>query len=239
MISFLTQLRLDEVSVVDKAASAERILLVKRDGAAVTPEDALKMSIQSGLDDDSVVDKDAWAKEQLDAYRDHVGKRVTFRKGATMALYDELIVNIAKNVVTYGADPVFEKSAFKQAIDGRVFELYKVKPDAGDKVYPAAFTKCITTDPDGIALFKAMRFAKGHEIEVAPPEPPKERPKGPAYRRLDALAQDHLRRHSNLTTQRDGGKAAAVSAVLSSNPELAEQVRNEDLRKSFEALNAA
>jgi hypothetical protein len=162
--------------------------------AALSAEDALKQSIQSGLDDDDIKDKAAWIAAQQKAYDNHVGRRVVaIRKGATeMALHDELIVRIAKNVITQGADPVFEKSAFKQAIDGRVFELYKVKPDAGDKVYPAAFTKCITTDPNGIALFKAMRFAKGHEVEPSPiPEVPKLSDLGPAHAKLEVLARDH------------------------------------------------
>ena len=60
MISFLTQLRLDEVSVVDKGANPDaRILLTKRDGAAMTPEAALRASIASGRADDAIADKDA------------------------------------------------------------------------------------------------------------------------------------------------------------------------------------
>ena len=99
---------------VDKAAmSGERVDLLKRAGGEMTPEDALKNSIQSGMEDDSIVDKDAWEKEQREAYRDYVAKGViTFKKGAT-----DMDRNTQKSTrgARRGSTRAFSSPAFRRA----------------------------------------------------------------------------------------------------------------------------
>ena len=108
MISFLTQLKLDEISSADKAANPHaRILLMKRDGAEMTPDEALRVSIASGLADDAIADKAAWIAEQTKAYNDHVAKGViTFKKGATnVDRNSENLMMFAKMAIDQGRSP--------------------------------------------------------------------------------------------------------------------------------------
>ena len=196
MISFLTQLKLDEILSVDKAANPDaRILLMKRDGAVMSPDEALRESIASGLADDDIADKGAWINQQLDAYRDHVGKRVvTFKKGAEMSISDETLIAISKGVVERNAPAVFSKAVFIAAIARRADEIKK----AGE-LTAQSFTRTITQDEVGKLLYRASKSASGPELE---PDGQSDYPAsttnappwvglGPAHARMQVLADDH------------------------------------------------
>jgi hypothetical protein len=163
MINFLTQLKLDEISSVDKGANSHaHILLMKRAGAAMSPADALALSIQSGLDDDDIKDKNAWRAEQTAAYNDFVAKGVVdIRKGATMSVHDETIRAIAKNVCEANAPPVFAKADYISAIARRADEIRKAKLSTQQ-----SFARAITQDDVGNLLYRASKFAKGPEVEL-------------------------------------------------------------------------
>jgi hypothetical protein len=188
MRDFRTQL------AIDKAANGDRVELLKR--AALSPEDALRASIASGLADDDVKDKAAWIAEQTKAYNDHVGKRaVAFSKGATeMSAHDDLIVSIAKNVVSFGADPVFPKSAYITAIAKRS-DVIKKPGESTQQV----FSRAITHDEIGKLLYRASKSASGPEIEpdgtsgypASTAKPPPWAGLGPAHAKLEVLARDH------------------------------------------------
>ncbi|MFZ0209887.1 MAG: hypothetical protein WAL59_27910 [Roseiarcus sp.] len=199
MISFLTQLKLDEISSVGKAANPDaRILLMKRDGAALSPEDALRASIASGLADDDIADKAAWIAEQTKAYNEHIAKSiVTIRKGATeMSVSDETIIAIAKNVVERGAPAVFAKSAYITAIATRADAIRK----AGESTQQA-FARAITEDDVGRLLYKASKAATGPEVEPAEVEPPKQPSYmgQPGHARMQVLADDYKNANPRLS----------------------------------------
>jgi hypothetical protein len=193
MVTFLTQLAIDEVSSVDKAASpGARILLMKRDGAAPTPEEALRAAIESGFADDEIVDKAAWIEQQLKDYRDHVAKRaVAFRKGDSKVDREtENLVAFAKIAIDQGRSPGLKKSDFIAGIQKRAATIRKAgETDA------QAFTRAMTEDEIGKALYRASKVASGPEVEPVPVEPRTDnlRPIGPAHARMEALAADHLK----------------------------------------------
>jgi hypothetical protein len=229
MISFLTQLKLDEISSVDKAANPDaRILLTKR--GAVSPEDALKQSIASGLADDEILDKAAWIGEQTKAYDDHVAKgAVTIRKGAEMSVHDETIIAIAKNVVKRGAPPVFAKSAYIAAIAKRADEIKK----AGESTQQA-FTRAITDDEIGRMLYRASKAASGPEIEASPIEAPTPSALGPAHAKTQVLADDHLK--ANPRKSKESAFAHVYAAP--ENSALREQCKAEHFAAISKAMAA-
>ena len=172
-----------------------------------TAEQALVESILDGLasEDISVIEKAAHVAEQVDSYREHVaatGPKI--EKGIhPMTKHDELIRAIAKNVVDRATPAVFDKSAYVKAIERRVAEVHGVTPADGDRVYPSAFTRTIVEDEIGQTLFKAMRAAKGPEVD--PPEDEvAEAPvsRGKAHDEMQALADRHHRANPHLSAAR-------------------------------------
>ncbi len=166
-----------------------------------TAEQALVESILDGLasEDISVIEKAAHVAEQVDSYREHVaatGPKI--EKGIPMTKHDELIRAIAKNVVDRATPAVFDKSAYVKAIERRAAEIRKAgRTDA------QAFTDCITGDEVGQTLFKAMRAAKGPEVD--PPEDEvAEAPvsRGKAHDEMQALADRHHRANPHLSAAR-------------------------------------
>jgi hypothetical protein len=157
---------------VDKAAmSGERVDLLKRAGGEMTPEDALKNNIQSGMEDDSIVDKDAWEKEQREAYRDYVAKGViTFKKGATdMDRNTKNLVMFAKMAIDQGCSPGLNKSVFIAGISARAAEIRKAGESAAQ-----SFARAITADEIGKTLYRASKVAPGPEIEPNPHKSPQQ-----------------------------------------------------------------
>jgi hypothetical protein len=227
MIDFRTQF------AIDKAANSERVDLMKRAGA-VTPEDALRASIQSGMEDDSITNKQEWVATQTAAYKAHIAKGViAFQKGASEMSTDEILIKVAKvaqDIVDGGAPTEFPKSALYLALKKRAFDTRR----AG-RSDDQAISDCLNGDQVGKLIFSAMRFAKGAEVIEPPPEPRKEREMGPAGRKMQAMADLHFKAHPN------GSPAASYAAVFThpDHRQLADEVKREDLRKSFEALNAA
>jgi hypothetical protein len=209
MVTFLTQLAIDEVSSVDKAASpGARILLMKRDGAAPTPEEALRAAIESGFADDEIVDKAAWIEQQLKDYRDHVAKRaVAFRKGDSKVDREtENLVAFAKIAIDQGRSPGLKKSDFIAGIQKRAATIRKAgETDA------QAFTRAMTEDEIGKALYRASKVAGGPEVEPVAVEPTDNtKPIGPAHARMAALALDHWKANPRLS--KEGAYAATYTS---------------------------
>ena len=194
-----------------------------------TAEQALVESILDGLasEDISVIEKAAHVAEQVDSYRDHVaatGPKI--EKGIPMTKHDELIRAIAKNVVDRATPAVFDKSAYVKAIERRVAEVHGVTPADGDRVYPSAFTRTIVEDEIGQTLFKAMRFAKGPEVDP-PQDEAAEAPvsRGKAHDEMQALADRHHRANPHLSAARAYANVYADKA----NAELKNRVIGEHL----------
>jgi hypothetical protein len=235
MANRLEHLVIHEVSSVDKGSNPHaRIVLLKRDDGAMTPEDALSASISSGMDDDDVVDKAGWVEQQLKDYRAH---KSTMAKGAgQMDQGLENMLMIAKTAISTRSSMGLEKWNFIEAITKRADEIR-----AKGETAAQAFAKTITQDEAGRALFAASKLAPGTEVKPLPitlPLPPP--PDGPAHAEMQSLAEDHLRAHPQLSSLSDGGKAAAFSAVYSSpkNYALREQVKAEHLAGSLAKMNA-
>ena len=154
-------MKLNEISSADKAANPDaRILLMKRDGAAMTPEDALKISIASGLADDAIADKAAWIAEQTKAYNDHVAKGVvTFKKGATnVDRNSENLMMFAKMAIDQGRSPGLNKSVFIAGITLRADAIRKAGESAAQ-----AFTRAITADEFGQTPIARPRSRPGRK----------------------------------------------------------------------------
>jgi hypothetical protein len=225
MPKFLKDLRISEVSSVDAAAnSGAKIILRKADDVA---ERALCESLASILADDAVVDKATCMAEQIKDYQHYVAQARSAKGVSKMSLHDEKIIAIAKNVVAGRCmDAVFEKSAYHKAIERRAEAIRRPGETA-----EGAYTRALMDDPDAKLLKRAMRSAKGSELEegdarqddVKPAAPPL----GPAGRRMQALADDHLRANPKKTP---AGAYAAVYAHPA-NAALREQVKNEDLMR--------
>lgn len=262
MISFLKQLEIDEVSSVRQSANpGARILLMKRDGdaplseeahirkrwnrnfvalrkraaaQAETPEEALLANIEAGLADDDVVDKGEWIGRQLEAYRDHVGKRsVAIRKGERdVDLSTETLVGIAKGVIEGGAPAVYPKSTFIAALRKRATAIR-----AAGETEAKAMTRAMTEDEIGKTLWRASKAASGPEVEpwLVPGQsetevkpwgnsgPPKPSYFGPAHAKMQVLADDHHKANPRLT--KDGAYARVYSDPA--NHDLREQVKAE------------
>ncbi len=234
MISFLTQLKLDEISSVDKPANPHaRILLMKRDGAEMTPDEALRVSIAFGLADDAIADKAAWIAEQTKAYNDHVAKGViTFKKGATnVDRNSENLMMFAKMAIDQGRSPGLNKSVFIAGITLRADAIRKSGESAAQ-----AFTRAITADEIGKTLYRASKVAPGPEIEPAPIEAPKQPSYmgQPGHARMQVLADDHLK--ANPRKSKEGAYASVYRAP--ENTALREQCKAEHFAAISKAMAA-
>ncbi|SFK83508.1 hypothetical protein [Methylocapsa palsarum] len=98
---------------------------------------------------------------------------------------------------------------FAGTLDAKKYQINNlIRTRAGDirkdsESPEQAFTRCITEDAAGKLLFKAMKAARGPEIEGHAPQDnvPRKEPEfiGPAHARLHSLAVDHMRAHPGLT----------------------------------------
>jgi hypothetical protein len=204
--------------------------------AALSPEDALKQSIASGLADDDVKDKAAWIAEQTKAYNDHVAKGIVdIRKGATnVDRNSENLMMFAKMAIDQGRSPGLNKSVFIAGITLRADAIRKAGESAAQ-----AFTRAITQDEIGKTLYRASKVAPGPEVEPDgnsdyPPSTAKAPPwvgLGPAHAKMQVLADDHLK--ANPRKSKEGAFAHVYAAP--ENAALREQCKIEH----FAAINKA
>jgi hypothetical protein len=223
MIDFRTQL------AIDKTASADRVSLLKRAGA-VTPEDALKQSIASGLADDEIIDQAAWIAAQTKAYNDHVAKGVVdIRKGATnVDRNSETLMMFAKMAIDQGRSPGLTKSVFIAGITLRADAIRKAGESAAQ-----AFTRALVDDEIGKTLWAAAKVSLGPELEPAPVEAPKQPSYmgQPGHAKLEVLARDHQLQNPRKTIEQ------ARSHVYSAPENTA--LRSQCQQEHFDAISKA
>lgn len=205
--------------------------------AAMTPEAALEMSIQSGMDDDAIENKNAWRDAQIAAYNQHVGKRVDFKKGAEMSISDQTLIAIAKGVVERNAPAVFAKSIYIAAIAKRADEIKK----AGEST-AQSFTRTITQDEVGKLLYRASKSASGPELEpdgqsdypASTAQTPPWVGLGPAHAKLHVLATDYHRANPRMSKE----SAFSHVFVAPENAALREAAKSEHLVAINKAMAA-
>ena len=232
MATRLSKIRVDEVSSVDKGANAEaQIVIMKFDRDAALA--ALRESIDSIFDDDAVEDKAKLISQQIADYRAHVAKRDGGDEETVMDRGQDNLIAFAKATVATGISAGLTKASLVVGITKRAAEIRQNgETDAN------AFTRAMTADEIGMLLRKAMKYATGPEVEPTEPEPPKAPELGPAGKKMQVLADDHLKANPQLLTQRDGGKAAAFAHVYTAreNADLRRQCVNEHMGKSASAF---
>jgi len=134
-----------------------------------------------------------------------------------------VIRKTAENVIRLGTPATFSKSVYIDEIRKRAEEIRT--PGESDA---QAFTKAITADPVGVALYKASKHAEGPEIEGDAPQDELDRPKefhefGPAHAKVEALARTHALKNPSKSMEQ------SRAAVMNRRPDLTSAMQREHL----------
>ncbi len=209
MATRLKDLVIREISGVDKGAGeGTKVLIMKRADVLPKAIDALRASLVSIAEDDELTgaEKKAMAAQSCAEFQDHIAgqfqksERIAFRKEEPMITQAETtasMVSIAKMVNSDQVPPkIFPRWAWNEGIKKAAAATRK----AGESE-AQAYTRFVTKDADGRAMFEAMSFADGPDhlttAKGLPPTPTDT----PSMARLRRLAVAHQAEHPELTPE--------------------------------------
>jgi hypothetical protein len=214
-VTRLHDLKIREVSSVDRGAGEDvKVAFWKRDvelgksdddGVGATSFEEELYKITGNLDPVGTVTKEA--DDDAILTRVSINDDAVTKEDPPLYTFDPDITAVAKRMAAEGRPScLYKRADFLEELHKRAQAERR-----GTETREQAFTRLATSDPDGIALFKAHRASPGHDPDLTPIAEPVARTSA-SLDRLRELAEELHKSEPSLTREQSFAKVYADPA---------------------------